>query len=429
MDRIKSLPVLLKNPRILLIGGGNVALQKARVLTENEIYFSVISMTVNDDFKELRINYTLKKFELKDADNFDIIINATGNPEVNELIKIVRKKRFILLNTVDVPDECDFYFSSLLRLNNLKIAVSSDGASPVLTQIVRDHIKKVLPIELKDLAEQKLFERESGIIDIERTKEETEKIFGKVFLIGCGPGDAELLTIKAHKAILSSDVVLYDNLISKEILKIIPGHIEKVFVGKSKGCHSIEQGSINLLMLEYANKGLTVGRLKNGDPFIFGHGAEEVEYLVQNNINVEVIPGISSAFGAPLNAGIPPTARGYASSVSVVTAHLNGGVFDDSWIDLLNMKNHTTIVLMGLTQVENIISNAFARNVRKDLPAVIISNATRKNQKVIVTTIENLVEDAKEAVSPAVLVFGEVVNFKEMIALMKRKDKFQFVSV
>ena len=429
MEKIKSLPVLLKNPSILLIGGGKVAYQKARVLTENEIDFSVLSMNVNDDFSELGIHCTLKKFEIKDADNYDIIINATGNSEVNELIKEERKRRFILLNTVDVPDECDFYFSSLLRLKNLKIAVSSDGASPVLTQIVRDHIKKLLPVELEDIAELKLFERESGIIDIERTKEETEKIFGKVFLIGCGPGDAELLTIKAFKAIQSSDVVLYDSLISEEILNIIPEHIEKIFVGKSKGHHSIEQGSINLLMLEYAIKGLNVGRLKNGDPFIFGHGADEVEFLVQNNIKVEVIPGISSAFAAPLSAGIPPTARGYASSLSVVTAHLDGGVFNNNWIDLLNLENHTTIVLMGLTQVENITSNAFSRNVRKDLPVIIISNATRKNQKVIITTIENLIEDAKEVVSPAVLVFGEVVKYREMISLMKQNNKYQFVSI
>ena len=429
MDKIKSLPVILKNPRILLIGGGKIALQKARVLTENEIEFSVLSLTVNDEFLEQGIYCTLKKFEINDADNFDIIINATGNSQVNELVKEVRKKRFILLNTVDVPEECDFYFSSLLRLKNLKIAVSSDGASPVLTQIVRDHIKKVLPVELGDLAEQKLLDRVSGIIDIKGTKEETQKLFGKVFLIGCGPGDAELLTLKAYKAIQSVDVVLYDNLISDEILEIIPAHIEKIFVGKSKGHHSIEQESINLLMLEYASKGLSIGRLKNGDPFIFGHGADEVEFLVQNNIKVEVIPGISSAFAAPLSAGIPPTARGYASSLSVVTAHLNGCVFNDNWIDLLNLENHTTIVLMGLTQVENITSNAFSRNVRKDLPVIIISNATRKNQKVITTTIENLIEDAKEAVSPAVLVFGEVVKYREMISLIKQNNKYQFAGV
>jgi len=429
MDKIKSLPVILKNPRILLIGGGKIALQKARVLTENEIEFSVLSLTFNDEFLEQGIYCTLKKFEINDADNFDIIINATGNSQVNELVKEVRKKRFILLNTVDVPEECDFYFSSLLRLKNLKIAVSSDGASPVLTQIVRDHIKKVLPVELGDLAEQKLLDRVSGIIDIKRTKEETQKLFGKVFLIGCGPGDAELLTLKAYKAIQSVDVVLYDNLISDEILEIIPAHIEKIFVGKSKGHHSIEQESINLLMLEYASKGLSIGRLKNGDPFIFGHGADEVEFLVQNNIKVEVIPGISSAFAAPLSAGIPPTARGYASSLSVVTAHLNGCVFNDNWIDLLNLENHTTIVLMGLTQVENITSNAFSRNVRKDLPVIIISNATRKNQKVITTTIENLIEDAKEAVSPAVLVFGEVVKYREMISLIKQNNKYQFAGV
>jgi len=431
MDKIKSLPVLLRNPRILLIGGGNVALQKAKVLSENEIHFSVISLSVSNEFIKEGINCTIKKFEINDADNYDIIINATGNKEVNELLINIRKKRFILLNTVDVPDECDFYFSSLINFKNLKIAISSDGASPTLTQIVRDQIKKNLPVELMDLAERKLIERDSGIIDVKRTIDETQKLFGKVILIGCGPGNAELLTIKAYNAIQNVDVVFYDKLISEEILEIIPDHVEKIYVGKSKGHHSVEQENINLLLLEYARKGFRIGRLKNGDPFIFGRGAEEVEFLVKNNINVEVIPGISSAFAAPVSAGIPPTARGYASSLSVVTAHCNGSVFNDKWIDLLNIENHTTIVLMGLSQVENITLHAFFRNVRKNLPVLIVSNATRINQKVIITTIENLTKDAKEAESPAVLVFGEVVNYGEMLSLIKSKnltDKYELVN-
>jgi len=419
MYKINSLPVLLRNPKILIIGGGKVALQKIKVLKENEINFFVISEHLCDELENYTFPYKLKKFEKQDADDFDIIIDATGNKEVNSILKEIKKERFILLNTVDVPDECDFYFSSLLKYKNLKIAVSSDGASPTITQIVRDKIKEFLPEELGNLAEKKLNERINGIVNIEETKKETLRLFGKVYIIGCGIGGVDMLTIKAFNTIQNLDVVLYDHLITDDILNIIPPKTEKIYVGKCKGKHSISQNEINNLMLAYASQGLKVGRLKNGDPFIFGRGAEEAEFLVNNKIEVEIIPGISSAFSAPLSAGIPPTARGHSSSVSIVTGHLNGNVFDSSWIDLLKRKNHTTIVLMGLTQVENIVKYAVEIGVDKNLPAAIISNAARSNQKVLLTILENLITVSKEAESPAVLVFGEVVNYSNILPHIK----------
>lgn len=417
--KINSLPILLRNPNILIIGGGKVALQKINVLKENNIDFFVISEKLCDELKKLSFPYRIKKFEKNDADNFNIIIDATGNKEVNSILKEIKKERFILINTVDVPEECDFYFSSLLIYKNLKIAVSSDGASPTLTKIVRDKIKEFLPEKLGDIAEKKLNERINGIVNIEETKNETLKLFGKVFIIGCGIGGADLLTIRAFKVIQNLDVVLYDHLITKEILNIVPDKAEKIYVGKCKGSHSISQDEINKLMLFYAKQGLKVGRLKNGDPYVFGRGAEEALFLINNNIEVEVIPGISSAFCAPLAAGIPSTMRDYSSSVTIVTGHLNGNVFDTSWIDLLKRKNHTTIVLMGLTQAENIVKHAIQYGVEKNLPAAIISNAARSNQKVLLTTLENLIEASKEAESPAVLVFGEVTNFSTILPHIK----------
>jgi siroheme synthase len=182
-------------------------------------------------------------------------------------------------------------------------------------------------------------------------------------------------------------------------------------VGKSKGNHSSSQKEINQLLLDYALLGFRVARLKNGDPFVFGRGAEEAEFLINNNINVEVIAGISSSLAAPLSAGIPVTARGFSSAVSIVTAHLDGCKFDASWIDFLKIKNHTTVVLMGLTQAESILAHAIEKEVRKDLPVAFISNATRKNQKLLVSTLENLVELSNQAEKPSVIVFGEAVKF------------------
>jgi uroporphyrin-III C-methyltransferase / precorrin-2 dehydrogenase / sirohydrochlorin ferrochelatase len=410
-SKIDSLPVLLRNPKILLIGGGKVALQKAKVLKENEIDFHIVTLEICDELKSLEPVYTIKYFSPADSDEFNIIIDATGNKDVNQLLLNLKEKRFFLLNTVDVPEQCDFYFSSLIRYKNLKVAVSSDGASPTLTQVVRNRIKDFLPRQLSELALQKVEERKIGLINPEQTRGETTKLFGKVFLVGCGTGDPDLLTIKALKTIQSVDVVLYDNLITEEILLLVPERTEKIFVGKSKGNHSSSQKEINRLLLDYARLGYLVARLKNGDPFIFGRGAEEVEFLLDNNINVEVVAGISSSLAAPLSAGIPPTARGYSSGVSIVTAHLDGCLFNDKWIDFLKIENHTTIVLMGLTQTELILKHAIEKGIGKDFPFAIISNATRKNQKVVVSTLENLVELSKQVERPSVIVFGEVVKY------------------
>ncbi len=416
MHNINSLPVLLRNPKILLIGGGKTALQKIKVLLQNNIDFFVVAEKLCSGLKNYRFNYSIKKFEKNDAENYNIIINATGSKNVSDLIKEIKRERFILLNTVDVPEECDFYFSSLIVYKNFKVAVSSDGASPTITQIVRDKIGEYLPLRLGDLSGKKLIQRASGIINVDETKKETLKLFGKVYLIGCGIGDVDMLTVRAYNLLQNNlDVVLYDHLITEDILNIIPESVEKIYAGKCKGNHIMPQEEINNLLLYYASKGSRVGRLKNGDPLLFGRGAEEAVFLINNNVEVEIIPGVSSVYAAPLSAGIPPTARDIAASVSVVTAHLKGSVFDSSWIDLLKRKNHTTIVLMGLTQAENILKYASKYGIDEDLPAAVISNAGRINQKVITGTLKNLIALSNKADSPAVLVFGDVVNYSKIL--------------
>ena len=181
-------------------------------------------------------------------------------------------------------------------------------------------------------------------------------------------------------------------------------------VGKQKNHHKFEQDEINDVMLEFARAGFKVARLKGGDPYIFGRGAEEAEFLISNDIEVEVIPGISSAFAAPLLGGIPPTHRECSSGVTVVAAYNKNGISISKWIGFLKLENHTTIVLMGLTAAEEILRKGLKCGVAKDLPAAVISNASRNNQKVLISTFENISELAKQADRPAVLVLGEAVN-------------------
>ena len=280
----KTLPILLKNQKILLIGGGNVALQKAQVLHENNIEFTIISKIFNKEIQTISSNIINKSFKLKDIKDFYIIIDATGNKKVaNKLLKY-KKSHNILLNIVDVPALCDFYFMALTKNKPLQIAVSSNGASPTAAQFFRDECESMIPKDISVYLENKQKERDSGIIDIKRTQKELLKQKAKVYLVGCGLGDVELLTIKAYKVIKKVDVVLYDHLISQEILDEVPKGTKKIYVGKQKDFHSKTQEEINRLILKYAKQGLHVGRLKSGDPFVFGRGAEEMADILNENI-------------------------------------------------------------------------------------------------------------------------------------------------
>jgi len=238
---------------------------------------------------------------------------------------------------------------------------------------------------------------------------------GHLFLIGCGPGDADLLTLKAIRTIQKLDVALIDHLLSQEIIDLIPPSVKVIFVGKTKGKHSLSQSQINELIVEYAAKGNVVGRLKCGDPYVFGRGSEEAIHALEHAIPTEVIPGISSALSAPLSAGIAPTARGYATGMSIVSAHLAGDRLNLGWIDLLGMKNHTTVVLMGVSRADEIAREALIRNISPTLPVAIVSNATTSYQSTIVTTLENLPADARKAPRPAILIFGDVVGLESRL--------------
>ncbi|MCT7585073.1 uroporphyrinogen-III C-methyltransferase [Aliarcobacter butzleri] len=237
----------------------------------------------------------------------------------------------------------------------------------------------------------------------------------KVYLTGAGPGDVELLTLKAVKAIQNADILIYDRLVNPEILELAKKECELIYVGKEDKKHTLPQEDINELIYQASLKYENVVRLKGGDPFVFGRGAEEALYLKQRGIKFEIIPGITSAIAVPAYAGIPVTHRGLTTSFRVVTGHENPKkkISQIEWETFLN--DETIIFLMGYHNIEIISSKLLSLGKRKDYPCAVISKGTTTEQKVVVGTLEDIVEKSKDLPTPVMIIIGEVVNLREQI--------------
>jgi len=246
-------------------------------------------------------------------------------------------------------------------------------------------------------------------------------VHGKVFLVGAGPGDPKLLTIKALELLQNAKNIVYDRLISKEILALIPKNAEKIYVGKESGRHAVPQDKITELLVKMALEGKDVVRLKGGDPFIFGRGGEEAESLAENGIEFEVIPGVSSSVVAPMYAGIPLTHRDYASSVTIVTGHQAGeGKRNIEWTKIVNAVD-TVVILMGIESLPTLINKLINGGINSSKPVAIIEKGTLNQQRTIIGTINSIVNDAKKAdiKPPAVIVIGEVVKLSRKLKWFK----------
>lgn len=238
---------------------------------------------------------------------------------------------------------------------------------------------------------------------------------GKVYLTGAGPGDIELLTLKAYRVIKEADVIIYDRLANPDILKEAKNGCEFIYVGKEDGRHIVPQDDINEVIYQNSLKYDKVVRLKGGDPFVFGRGGEEALYLLERGIKFEVIPGITSAISAPAYAGIPVTHRGVAVSFRVVTGHESPHK-KESQIPWENFKTDDTIVfLMGLHNLPKISKKLIEIGKAKDYPCAVISKGTTKEQSVVVGTLENIVEKTKNLPTPALIVVGKVVELRDQL--------------
>jgi len=241
----------------------------------------------------------------------------------------------------------------------------------------------------------------------------------RITLVGAGPGDAELITLKGIKALQTADVVLYDALVNDEILAFAPANATKVYVGKRSGDHSFSQENINKLMVDYALNYGHVVRLKGGDPFVFGRGHEELDFAAEYNIPTQVVPGISSSIGVPGLQGIPVTHRGLSESFWVVTGTTSDGKVSADLYQAAK-TNATIVVLMGIHKLAQ-IAEIFKNEGKGKLPVAVIQSGTTVNEKVVIGIADNIAELAEESgiTSPALIVFGEVVSLHPKFKLVK----------
>ena len=339
---------------------------------------------------------------------------------------------------------------AIIDRSPLLISVASNGASPVLSRQIRTQLETSIPHGIGKLAafsgdwrqrvkakiqnpderrifwenlyasplKEQVFNDNLDVANdlIQQALSEWTAPKGEVYLVGAGPGDPELLTLKALRLMQQADVVVYDRLVSKPILELCRRDATKIYVGKARSDHSVPQDGINALLVELAQQGKRVCRLKGGDPFIFGRGGEEIQELFAANVTFQVVPGITAASGCSAYAGIPLTHRDYAQSVRFLTGHLKEGSPELPWNELV-YENQTLVLYMGLVGLERICQELIAHGQRDSMPVALVSKGTTPEQKVVVGTLADIASKLAEheIVAPTLTIIGEVVNLREQL--------------
>ncbi|MFM5588956.1 siroheme synthase CysG [Aeromonas rivipollensis] len=444
----------LDNKPVLLVGGGEVAERKARLLLDAGAQLTVVAPKLDPELAELAANGSIEwlagEFAPAQLTGKWLVVAATDRREVNALVYQSANQARIFANVVDDPKRSSFIMPSIIDRSPLMVAISSGGKAPVLARLLREKLEALLPQHLGAVAtfagslrdrvkarfatmgeRRRFWERLLGADRLGQALArgdgasanqladslfaEESKAHGEVVLVGAGPGDPGLLTLHALRQMQQADVVVYDRLVSDEVMALVRRDARRIFVGKQAGNHCVPQEGINQLLLEEAKKGQRVVRLKGGDPFIFGRGGEELETLVGSGIGFQVVPGITAASGCAAYAGIPLTHRDHAQSVRFVTAHGKGGARDLDW-PLLARDRQTLVFYMGLSSCSTIREQLLAHGKQGDTPVALIERGTQPCQRVIRGTLNELPALAVGVESPALIMVGSVVTLADQLA-------------
>ena len=454
-----NFPIFLeiKNKPVLVIGGGDIALRKIKLLIKSKPNLKVVAKNFCEEILDLKDRYSIdiiqKDFHPDDIEFPMIIIAATNNKLLNKQIAQIGIKKKIPVNVVDQPSLCTFTMGSIVERGSLVVSISSSGKAPVLVRQLREKIEMMIPDAYKDLVDlagslrdkvkksikvnnkrrifwEKFFDVENIQSFLNQNKTLTKKFnsllfsmknnTGEVYLVGAGPGERDLLTIRALHLMQKCDVCIYDNLVSDEVIELVRRDADMIFAGKKRDQHTFSQEKINDLLVKYAKKGKKVLRLKGGDPFIFGRGGEEIASLMSHKINFQVVPGISAANGVAAYAGIPLTHRDYAQSCLFLTGHFKDGKIDFDWPKLITEKQ-TLVIYMGLLSLNDFINELIHHGQKKTIPVAVIERGTTNAQRVIVGNIGNIKTKVvrSKIKSPALVIIGEVVKLRDHLKWFK----------
>lgn len=455
------LPIFLnvKGKHCLVVGGGAVAHRKASVLVEAGASVTVVAPTCVDSFASLSgIKYVAGRYQPKHLDGVTLVIAASDDSSVNQLVSQQAQMQNIPVNVVDSPDLCTFVMPSILDRSPLMVAFSSGGASPVLARMLRGKLETMIPQNYSRLAtfsarfrdivksrfanpaKRRIFwenmlegavaekvlagdEADAADMLLSLLESETPEQSGEVYLVGAGPGDPDLLTFRALRLMQKADVVVYDNLVSRPILEMTRRDATRIYAGKKRDDHVMPQEEINELLVRLAKEGKRVLRLKGGDPFIFGRGGEEIETLAEHGIAFQVVPGITAASGVSAYAGIPLTHRDHAQSCVFVTGHLKDGSINLDW-DALARPKQTIVVYMGLLGLSTLCAKLIAHGLPADTPAAIVQQGTTQSQRVVTGTLATLsgIAQAEKLHAPTLIIIGGVVTLRKKLGWFNPKQ-------
>lgn len=446
----------LRGRTVLVVGGGEIALRKARLICEAGATIRVVAPAIEAELQLLAEqgggHCEHRGYAEQDLDAVVLAIAATDDEALNARVSADAQKRNVPVNAVDAPELCTVIFPAIVDRSPLIIAVSSGSHAPVLARLTRARIETLFPhsygrlaqlakrfrAQVKaafptinqrrvfwenafqgDIAERVFAGQDDAAAQLlsERLQQQTGEVYsGEVYLVGAGPGDPDLLTFRALRLMQQADVVLYDRLVAPTIIDLCRRDAERIYVGKARSEHAVPQGEINQLLVKLARQGKRVLRLKGGDPFIFGRGGEEIEELAAHGIPFQVVPGITAANGCSAYAGIPLTHRDHAQSVRFVTGHLKDGSTNLPWKDLV-APGQTLVFYMGLVGLPEICQRLVEHGRDATTPVALVQQGTTSMQKVWIGTLGTMPDilAGQQVTPPTLIIVGEVVRLHDKL--------------
>lgn len=442
---------------VLVVGGGDEAAAKVRLLAETKAEIHVIAPTIEPvmqrTLEKTGARHSARPFQTSDLSDAVLVFSATGEEAIDRSVIEAARQAGVPANAVDRPDLCDFYTPALVNRAPVAVAISSAGTGPVLVRHVRARIEAMLPKRLGVLA--RLADSFRGAVaslmpspddrryfwarffagsvshhalagNMDKARSEANRLLnrqqqteGYVWLVGAGPGAEDLLTLRAQRLLQEADVIVHDRLVPDAVVAMGRRDAERISVGKAKGAHSVTQDRINEILVEEAGKGRRVVRLKAGDPMIFGRAGEEMDALRNAEIGFEVVPGITAAIAASASLQLPLTLRGVASSLVLATGHdVNSNTLPD-WAGLA-LNGTTVAVYMGKTVAGAVARRLIDNGLSRSTPVAIVENASRTDEQAFVGLLDDLpaLSERSDLDGPALIVIGEVVGHAALDAAL-----------